>query len=146
MTGTLDKMSVLRHLSALESYLTQLEPFRDLDFETFQRSPASYWAVQHGLLLCIQNVIDISAHIVSALALPPPEDYHGAILALGKHGVIPAEFAQRIAPMAGLRNLLVHEYLEVDLNKVYQVLQEGLEDFRAFARHIVAFLERNGTI
>jgi len=34
--------------------------------------------------------------------------------------------------MAGFRNILVHEYLEIDRRRVYQVLREELQDFDRF--------------
>jgi uncharacterized protein YutE (UPF0331/DUF86 family) len=58
------------------------------------------------------------------------------LLALGRHGIVPAELADRIQGMAGLRNILVHRYFKVDPEKVYQHLQQDLGDFAAFVRHV----------
>lgn len=49
-------------------------------------------------------------------------------------------FAIRILPMAGLRNILIHEYFKIDLERIYQHLQ-NLEDFRTFQKHIIKFLK-----
>lgn len=54
--------------------------------------------------------------------------------------IIPQDFANRILPMAGLRNILVHEYSKIDLNIIYRQLQ-NLDDFRTFQKHIIEFLE-----
>lgn len=61
---------------------------------------------------------------------------------LAELGAIPAEFATRLRPIAGFRNVLVHGYLQVDLAVVEQVLKEKLDDIEVFARHIEAFLDR----
>jgi len=45
--------------------------------------------------------------------------------------------------MIGLRNLIIHEYLRIDLDKVYQMIQRNLDDFTEFAEHIQVFLERS---
>ncbi|MCL4515103.1 MAG: DUF86 domain-containing protein [Firmicutes bacterium] len=50
---------------------------------------------------------------------------------------------QKVAGMAGFRNVLVHQYLQVDLKEVYQILQSGLDDFRSFAGYITDFLASN---
>ena len=42
--------------------------------------------------------------------------------------------------MAGFRNVLVHAYLDVDLDVLVRALREGLDDFRAFALHVEAWL------
>ncbi|NMB24028.1 MAG: DUF86 domain-containing protein [Firmicutes bacterium] len=65
------------------------------------------------------------------------------ILQLGQQGIIPQSFAERIAPMAGFRNLLVHEYLQINFHQTYDILRNRLEDFRTFASYIVAFLKAN---
>ena len=60
---------------------------------------------------------------------------------MGKHGVIPKDFASKIEGMAGFRNILVHDYLEIDPRKVYQNLLNALKDFDEFARYIVGYIE-----
>jgi len=52
-------------------------------------------------------------------------------------GVLPPEFARHLAPMAGFRSILVHEYLQVNWDEVYRTLHhlEDLERFLELARH-----------
>ncbi len=60
-------------------------------------------------------------------APPKPRDYYESILRLGELDVLPADFAKRLAPLAGFRNILVHEYLVVDWDKVYRnLLRAGI--------------------
>lgn len=51
-------------------------------------------------------------------------------------GFLPIDLAQRLMPMAGLRNILVHDYLDLDRGKIYDLLQDCLEDFEQFATQI----------
>lgn len=51
------------------------------------------------------------------------------------------EFAQRLAPLAGFRNILVHDYLEVDPQIVHDILINGRADLREFGRQIALYLE-----
>ena len=43
-----------------------------------------------------------------------PEEYYGGFLKVGQIGVLPADLAGALAPWAGLRNRLVHEYETID--------------------------------
>ena len=61
---------------------------------------------------------------------------------LGKVGVLTPEFAERLAPLAGFRNILVHEYLVVDPVKVHDILIRGRADLMEFGRQIALYLER----
>ena len=92
--------------------------------------------VEKGLEILIQNLLDIGAHLLAPEIKNDWEDYGEVILKLGKHGVIPQEFSDRIKGMAGLRNILIHEYLRIDLNKLFDYLKYRLEDFIQFIRYI----------
>jgi uncharacterized protein YutE (UPF0331/DUF86 family) len=42
--------------------------------------------------------------------------------------------------MAGFRNILVHEYLEIDRHRVYHMLERDLADFDRFIKAISKLL------
>jgi len=42
--------------------------------------------------------------------------------------------------MAGFRNVLVHEYLEIDRRRVWRVLNDELGDFEKFIRAVSKLL------
>ena len=44
--------------------------------------------------------------------------------------------------MAGFRNVLIHEYRDILLEKVYEILQNRLGDFYDFARSILDYLDK----
>lgn len=101
---------------------------------------AKAWSVEHGLQIAVQTLIDTGNHILAALGEQEIEDYVDVIDKLGERRIIPTTFSQSIRGMAGFRNILIHEYAAVDLKKVYHVLQNQLDDFREFAKHIDAYL------
>lgn len=70
--------------------------------------------VERNLEIAIQCCIDISHRIIAMENAQKPTDYYEAITTLGELGILPFEFSQKFAPIAGFRNILVHEYLQVD--------------------------------
>ena len=64
-----------------------------------------------------------------------------AILRLGELGVLPPDFATHLAPLAGFRNILVHEYLEIDWQEVYRNLQQ-MGDLAQFASMVREWLRQ----
>lgn len=60
---------------------------------------------------------------------------------LAGEGILPRELGERLAKAAGLRNILVHMYLEVDPVRVHGILRDHLDAFGEFARHISAAVE-----
>ena len=61
-----------------------------------------------------------------------PEGLRGRITVLAVAGFVPAESASRLALMARFRNLLVHEYLAVEDERVDEVLRSSLGDLESF--------------
>jgi uncharacterized protein YutE (UPF0331/DUF86 family) len=87
-----------------------------------------------------QCCIDISHRIISIEGALKPVDYYDAILRMGELGVLKADFARHLAPVAGFRNVLVHEYVALDWGEVYDTLHrlEDLERFAGAARRWLA--------
>ena len=70
--------------------------------------------MERNLEVAAQECIDIANRIISMEQLEKPRDAYGAVEMLGKVGILPREMAERLATIAGFRNILVHEYLEID--------------------------------
>lgn len=100
------------------------------------------WTVEHGLQLCAQNAIDIATHLATTAGLDA-SDYASAIDRLTGMNVLPSAFGTRFRQIAGFRNVLVHDYIEVDLEVVCTVLAERLDEFREFARLVERHLDES---
>jgi uncharacterized protein YutE (UPF0331/DUF86 family) len=133
--GTPDPLVLRRHLLALDDALNRLERHAAVALEAYTTDPDLQWTVERGLLLCAQNVLDIAAHLSASAGVDSP-DYTASIEALGRLGFVPADLAQRLRPLAGFRNVLVHAYLPVDPARVHEALTTKLRDLRDFAAHI----------
>jgi uncharacterized protein YutE (UPF0331/DUF86 family) len=97
------------------------------------------WIVERGLQLCAQNALDIATHIAASRGRDIP-DYASAIDELGRLDVLSHEFAREFRSVAGFRNVLVHGYLEVDLDVLHALLHDRLDEFESFADQIEGFL------
>lgn len=56
----------------------------------------------------------------------------GAFLTLAGHGLIAHDLALRLGSAVGLRNVLVHDYVTVDLERLARVVREDLDDLGLF--------------
>jgi uncharacterized protein YutE (UPF0331/DUF86 family) len=135
---------VIQRLRSLQEYALRLRAYQALSEERLVTDHTSYWAVQRGLQVAIQHVTDIGAHLLAGMGMGTASDYRDIILDLGRHSILPLEFARRISGMAGFRNILVHQYLDLDPGEVYRNLQMGPDDFEAFVDYVLAFLQQGG--
>ncbi len=138
----LDRQIIEQHLQNMEETLANLGKYRGLSLEEFGKDLSLIWIAERGLQILIQNLLDTGAHILASEIRNDWDDYGEIILKLGQHGIIPIDFSKRIQGMAGLRNILTHEYLRVDVSRIYDYLKNRLEDFVAFMSYIQKYLEQ----
>jgi len=130
-----------RRLDELSERLARLEPLKSKPRIEFDRDPYLRDIAERNLEIAIQCCIDICHRIISLENARKPADYYEAILLIGELGIIPPDFARKIAPMAGFRNILVHEYLVLDWDEVYRNLQH-LTDLVQFGEMIRGWLRK----
>lgn len=134
-------MTLVRELlTEIDRNLSLLSELASLPREEFTGDPRHYLLAERCFQLAIQCVLDIGFYLAAQNSWQRPEDSREAILTLGRQGVLPADFAQRIQGMANFRNVLVHAYLGINRDLVYDYLNR-LEDFTEFSRHIEVYLK-----
>jgi len=89
----------------------------------------------------VQNCVDIAAHIIADLDVPPPATMTESFHKLAEVGYIDDRLAERMQKAAGFRNLAVHAYQDIDWEIVYKIITLHLCDFSDFVEAIVAKIE-----
>lgn len=136
-----DPEVVGRRLREIGRRVSALRELRAESAEAFLRDVALQTQAERHLQLALQSTIDIALHIVAEDTDRTPEDYGSAFLLLAERHIIPADLAGRLRLSAGLRNLLVHAYLDIDPARVWAHL-ERLDDLEAFAVAAQDYLDR----
>lgn len=95
-------------------------------------------AVKYGFVTAIEGCARAAQHVVASEGLAMPESNADAVRVLGRHGLIDAEVAESVARAVGLRNVLVHQYAEVDDSRVIANLSL-LDDLDAFVSQLAAW-------
>lgn len=131
--------SVRARLAKLEEIITRLSELSaggvgETDFR-------QNWAVERGLQLGSEVLLDLGHHILVAHFGIAPADYGDVLQQLARAGVISDTLRLRLKGLAGFRNLLVHDYLRLDPQRVAEVLAAAPSDFNAFALAVRRFLE-----
>ncbi len=129
-----------KRLDELNERLARLEALKGKSRAEFDSDPYLRDIVERNLEVAAQCCLDICHRIISIEKALKPGDYHGAFLRMSELGVLPPKFARKLAPIAGLRNILVHEYLGVDWNEVYSNLKK-ISDLVRFAEYIRQWLK-----
>lgn len=110
------------------------------------RSPADRRAdplwlsgVKYVFITAIEACVDVAQHVCAAEGWGSPSTNAESIRVLGRHGVIDAALAERMSRAVGFRNVLVHDYVEVDDSIVLARLTD-VSDLDDFTRAVGAWL------
>lgn len=120
---------VLARLAHLGAVLTQLERLRAMS-ATERADPLFRLAAERALHVAVEAVLDIGHHVLAGRGLPIPGTYREVVPALAAGGVLAAGLASRLEGMAGMRNILVHDYVDVDAKQIWAVIDQRLDDLR----------------
>ena len=136
----MDVRVIQARLKKLDDCYKSLERFRAIPLEDYLKSEDTQAIVERKLQLAIQSSMDIANYLIAHRQLRVPDDESGIFASLTEAGLISEELARRMSGMVSFRNILVHEYLEVDHEIVHRHLTQRLGDFDDFAQAVVKFL------
>ncbi len=87
--------------------------------------------------MAIQNCIDLATHVVGDDNLGIPGSTNEIFYLLEDNGYISDDITEKMVAAVGLRNLIVHEYVRVDLKQVYQIAHNEIEDLHEFVQVVL---------
>lgn len=122
----------------LDNYLRTLRQMQAVPLDEYLNDDNIQTIVERKLQLSIQACMDIASYLIGQLGMTAPDEPHNVFTVLGQEGVISLGLAGRMVGMVRFRNILVHDYLEIDGSIVHRNLTEELEDFDQFSKEIIA--------
>lgn len=137
-------MRVLLHLRELDESLKDWERYQQYPLEDLRKDRDRRNMILHAMLVSIQAAIDICTHLISQDGLRRPATYREGFEILAQAGLISRDLAADLSDLAGFRNVLVHIYWDLDIEEVYEILQNDLETLRSFRDEIKGLLSKGG--
>ncbi|MBI4500056.1 MAG: DUF86 domain-containing protein [Gemmatimonadetes bacterium] len=128
----LDAALVRRKLATMLGNLTDLATVEGLSLAEYRADRFRHKGTERLLQESIEAAVDINLHVLRARGVEVPSDYYDSFVALGRHGIISQSLAERLAPAAGLRNRLVHEYDAIDDAIVLKAVATARRDFAEY--------------
>ena len=123
-----NKEILRKRLNKLDEYIDILRSLQRYSFEEFIADPERYGSAERFLQLAIETINDLGNHIIADDDLGVVNWYRDIPEILESKNVINKETKGRWIRMIGFRNTLVHEYIEIDRQIVFDVLQNDIMD------------------
>jgi len=134
-----DKQVIERRLLKLEQTLRKLKELSKVSWDEYKKDEGVQDRVERNFHIAAQICIDIGSHVIADCGYRPPCGYGDIFTVLMEEGLLPQNLANKMKQIAGFRNILVHDYLEVDPKVVYESLK-NINDFDEFAKQVVTWL------
>ena len=137
---------IVTRLQKLDVYLRRLRQLASVPLDEYLQNKDLQAIVERRLQLAIQVCIDLANYLVAHHGLRVPDAQDNVFVILGEEKVIPSDLARRMAGMVRFRNILVHDYLEIDSAIVHKLLTTRLGDFDEFGQAMLRLfgIERSG--
>lgn len=125
---------VLNKKVSIERCLRQVDEYYRMDTGlALERDHLRQDAIAMNLQRAAELCIDIANHLVRIQKLGLPRDSRESFTLLEQAGLLDAELARRLRAMVGFRNVLVHQYTQLDPNILVDVVEHRGADLLAFA-------------
>jgi uncharacterized protein YutE (UPF0331/DUF86 family) len=99
-------------------------------------------ATERLLQELIEAAVDVNTHLIVQSGGMVPDTYYECFLEIGALGIIPNNLARVLAPSAGLRNRLVHEYDRIDDTVVHHATGEAVKAYTEYVGAVQDYLKR----
>jgi len=130
---------VLSKFVSLERCVKQIRDYysqpRELPFaEDYLVQDAITQNIQRACEICI----DMANYVVRTRKLGVPHASRDSFYMLAEAKIITLDVASEMTRMIGFRNVLVHQYQNINIEIMITVVEEKLDDLLAYAEYILA--------
>jgi len=105
-------------------------------------SPVLKRLLERGYQLIVEALIDVCRHIASAKGWRTVGTAKDYVLECTRHGVIQAALAEELTRHMALRNVIVHRYLAIDYERLYEETKRLLKHVPEFEKCIREFIRK----
>lgn len=127
-----DRERIASRISEVQVAMEQIEKYAVMDAGEFVSNSEKVAAAKYHLLTMMEGCISICTHIATREIHKVPEGYGTCFKLLAENNLIDCELGNSLSRMAGFRNLLIHQYWEIDNHKVHKYIISGKEDVKTF--------------
>jgi uncharacterized protein YutE (UPF0331/DUF86 family) len=131
----------LNKKESIERCIRQIRNYYSLPSDKlFEADLMKQDAIAANLQRAAEQTIDLANHVIRKGKLGLPKDSRDSFEILATTKVISPELAAKLKGMVGFRNILVHDYRELDLSIMKDVIEYRLDDLILFTNDVLAHL------
>jgi len=139
----IEKSRVERFIFLVRDAVRELRTLNleNMGLESYQADKHTRALSEHYMRIALEAILDLGRHVIVKTALGVPQEYREVGRILREKGVVPTELGKKLETLAGLRNVLVHLYWDVDYALLYRVIVGECEVFERCIEHILSYVD-----
>lgn len=119
-------------ISAVKKYLKILERYKKYNLAEIKANIDIQGALERYLQLVVQASLDLAESLIAQKNFRKPTTLSENFYILNEEHLIDGHLANELIKMAGFRNIIVHDYEEIDYEIVYDILHHKISDIIKF--------------
>ena len=133
----MDRVIVEQKLESLRRCLQRIETKCPADSAALVADFDLQDIVALNLSRAVQLTVDIGAHLIASIGVPPPDTMGQTFDLLAQAGLLNVELANHLKKAVGFRNIAIHNYEKINWEIVHSIVKHHLIDFTEFSRAVV---------
>ena len=124
-------------IKEIELYIIELESVIPNNFENYKDDFKIKAICERYFEKIIESVVDLAFIIIKEKRLKIPEDDESSFVILNKENIIPLELSKKLKEAKGMRNIIAHEYGEINNELIFESIKnELIKDVSEFIKYI----------
>jgi len=119
-------------ISAVKKYLKILSEYKKYSQKKIEGDLNIRGAVERYLYLAAQATIDLAEAIIAYKNFRKPTTMSESFHILNEEKIIPVDLTEAMIKLTGFRNIIAHDYEEINYEIVYDVIQNRTNDIEEF--------------
>ena len=137
-----DKRSLSKYLRDLEIYVEKLKLLQKENKVKILKDWRIQAQVERYLQISIECLLNIGEMVINGCKFRKPQNYRDIIKILGENKILTCQVEKGLDELAKFRNILVHEYIGLDYEKIYFHLKKDPQVINQFIKAVKVFLSK----
>lgn len=137
-----NKIFIFEKIKFISEYVEELKELLQFSNKEILENSGRLHIAERLIQLIVDTMLDVNQHFIKELNLKEMEDFQSTFTILGDNKILSKNFANKIAPVVGVRNRLVHRYEKIDRRLFVKNVRNNYADFEKYMKLIKNYLDR----
>jgi uncharacterized protein YutE (UPF0331/DUF86 family) len=136
----LDSESILSKLSTMRRLLRELQSMGEFDRGRLESHFSDQLVAERVLTAVVDLAAAINTHVAAVELNEAPHDLKTSFRLASQAGLIDKNLADKLAPSTGLRNVLIHAYMDLDIDKFLEAIPMAIGQYGQYIEQVARWL------